>query len=107
MTPGSSVAIFIASPNPKDDGATRLLLPAVKVIAIGTTTVVPTTTTNPAGAQTTEALPKTLFTLAASQNDAEKIMYAATQGRAHVRPGERQGDQLKSGPGVNTNNLFR
>src|SRR6478672_6655457 len=46
VTPGASVAIFIASPNPKDQGATRLLLPAVKVIAIGATTVVNTTTTN-------------------------------------------------------------
>ncbi|CAN5581994.1 hypothetical protein BH10ACT10_BH10ACT10_29460 [soil metagenome] len=106
VTPGSSVAIFIASPDPKDKGATRLLLPAVKVIAIGTTTVTPTTTTDPAGAQTTEALPKTLFTLAAAQNDAEKIMYASGKGQLTFALANDKA-QLKSGPGVSTTNLFR
>lgn len=105
VTPGASVAIFIASPDPKDKGATRLLMPAVKVIAIGTTTVVSTTTTDPAGAQTTEALPKTLFTLAASQADAERIMYASTHGTLTFALASDKAT-LKAGPGVNTNNLF-
>ncbi len=52
-------------PRPKDGRTrSRLLLPTVQVIAVGATTVVSTTTTDPAGAQTTEQLPKTLFTLA-------------------------------------------
>ena len=106
VTPGASVAVFIASPDPKDKGAIRLLLPSVKVIAIGATTVVSTTTTNPAGAATTEALPKTLFTLAASQNDAEKIMYAAGRGALTFALASDKA-QLKAGPGVNDTNLFR
>ena len=106
VTPGASVAIFITSPDPKDKGAVRLLLPSVKVIAVGATTVVNTTTTDPAGAATTEALPKTLFTLAASQPDAEKIMYAAAHGALTFALTSDKA-QLKAGPGVNDSNLFR
>jgi pilus assembly protein CpaB len=106
VSPGASVAIFTTSPDPKDNGAIRLLLPSVKVIAIGATTVVNTTTTNPAGAQTTEALPKTLFTLAASQDDAERIMYAAGHGSLTFALANDTA-KLKPGPGVTSTNLFR
>jgi pilus assembly protein CpaB len=76
ISPGSQVAVF------QSLGAeyTRLLLSPVEVIAVGSTTITQTTTTTPEGAQTTESLPKTLFTLALKQNDAEKVMYAANNG---------------------------
>jgi len=106
VSPGASVAIFTTSPDPKDNGAIRLLLPSVKVIAIGATTVVNTTTTNPAGSQTTESLPKTLFTLAASQDDAERIMYAAGHGSLTFALANDTA-KLKPGPGVTSANLFR
>ncbi len=80
VNPGDNVAIFVNSTN--SGGLTgyftRLLLPKVEVIAIGTTTVVPTTTTDKTGTQTTEQLPKTLFTLGVPQDQAQKIMYAAS-----------------------------
>jgi len=107
VVPGDEVAIFlngeIAGPG---EQAVRLLLPRVKVIAVGTTTVVSTTTTNTEGAATTEELPRTLFTLAVSQEEAEKIMLASTTGelsfgylndKSVVRPG----------PGTTNANLFR
>jgi pilus assembly protein CpaB len=78
----------------------------VKVIAIGATTVVNTTTTTDAGAQTTEALPKTLFTLAASQDEAERLMYAATHGALTFALASDKAN-LKTGPGVTSTNLFR
>ena len=102
VSPGASVAVFTADPK----GAMRLLLPSVKVVAVGATTVVNTTTTDPAGAQTTEALPKTLFTLAASQDDAERIMFAAGKGALTFALASDNA-KLKTGPGVSDSNLFR
>ena len=106
VNPGASVAIF-TNTTPEDGGvaATRLLLPKVQVIAVGATTVVNTTTTDPAGAQTTEQLPKTLFTLSVPQGDAERIMYAVGHGDLTFGLLNDK-SQVKSGPGVTAKNLF-
>jgi pilus assembly protein CpaB len=79
VSPGNEVAIFSGSGGSGVD-ATRLLLPKVEVIAVGATTVVSKTTTSAAGAQTTEQLPKTLFTLSVNQRQAEKVMFASSHG---------------------------
>ncbi len=76
------------------------------MVAVGTTTVISTTTTNPEGAQTTEQLPKTLFTLAANQKDAEKIMLAATTGELSFGYLNDK-SEIKAGPGTTAENLFR
>ena len=106
VNPGASVAIFTHT-TPEDGGeaATRLLLPKVQVIAVGATTVVNTTTTDPAGAQTTEQLPKTLFTLSVPQGDAERIMYAVGHGDLTFGLLNDK-SKVKSGPGVTAKNLF-
>jgi pilus assembly protein CpaB len=103
VNPGANVAIFTADPK---DQATRLLLPTVQVIAVGTTTVVSTTSTDPSGAQTTEQLPKTLFTLAVNQDDAERIIYASKKGDLTFALLNDK-SKVKSGPGVSDSNLFR
>jgi len=103
VNPGANVAIFTADPK---DQATRLLLPTVQVIAVGTTTVVSTTSTDPSGAQTTEQLPKTLFTLAVNQDDAERIIYASKKGDLTFALLNEK-SKVKSGPGVSDSNLFR
>lgn len=79
VTPGNDVAIFAGTGGSAGD-STRLLLPKVEVIAVGATTVVSQTTTSAAGAQTTEQLPKTLFTLSVDQRQAEKVLFAASHG---------------------------
>ena len=106
VNPGASVAIF-TNTTPEDGGeaATRLLLPKVQVIAVGATTVVNTTTTDPAGAQTTEQLPKTLFTLSVPQGDAERIMFAVGHGDLTFGLLNDK-SKVKSGPGVTAKNLF-
>jgi pilus assembly protein CpaB len=68
--------------------------------------VVSTTTTDSKGAQTTEQLPKTLFTLAVPQDEAEKIMFATTHGELSFGLLSDK-SQVKTGPGVTTQNLFR
>jgi len=106
VVPGDEVAIFLNGDIGGGQAGVRLLLPRVKVIAVGTTTVISTTTTNPEGAQTTEQLPKTLFTLAATQPEAEKIMLAATTGELSFGYLNDK-SEVRPGPGTTNANLFR
>ena len=107
VSPGANVAIFMnGATSPVGTDGVRLLLPSVQVIAVGATTVTNSTATATDGTQTTEQLPKTLFTLAVDQKDAEKVMYASTHGEltfAYLN------DQSKVNPslGVSQRNLFR
>jgi pilus assembly protein CpaB len=76
VNPGNKVAIFYSGGT-----LTRMLLPSVEVIGAGTTTLTPTTTTTATnGTQSVEQLPKTLLTLAVSQRDAEKVIFATKNG---------------------------
>jgi len=105
VNPGDKVAIFM---NGSAAGGTftRLLLPNVQVIGAGTTTVVATTTTDPAGAQTTDQLPKTLLTLAVSQSEAERVLYAS--GNGELSFGLMNTDsQIAASRGVTSANLFQ
>jgi pilus assembly protein CpaB len=104
VNPGNDVAIFLNGSGPS--GAySRLLLPKVQVIAIGTTTMTTTTTTDETGAQTTEQLPRTLFTVAVDQRQAQQIMLAQSSGElALALMGEEA--KVKPDPGITTNNLF-
>ena len=107
VTPGSEVALFMTGiTEPDGDQSTRLLLPAVQVIAVAQTTVTTsTTTTVEDGAQTTEALPRTLFTLAVDQQAAEKILFASSQGELSFGLlGEKS--KVRPGDGVTLENLF-
>ncbi|QNN53157.1 Flp pilus assembly protein CpaB [Nocardioides mesophilus] len=106
VSPGDDVAIFLNGDIGGGQQGVRLLLPSVQVVAIGATTVISTTTTNPAGAQTTEQLPKTLFTLAVEQDEAERIMLASTTG-ALTFGYLNDKSKVKPGPGVTSDNLFR
>lgn len=86
VNPGSEVAIFISADpirrNP--DGSeqtlppyTRLLLPKVQVIGVGTSSISSKTTTTDDGNQVTEEVPRAILTLAVDQKQAEKVIYAA------------------------------
>ena len=110
VSPGASVAIFLSttadSTTKSAPDTTQLLMPKVQVVAVGDTSVVSTTTTDETtGAATTEALPKTLFTLAVNQADAEKIMYAAGHGELSFGLLTAK-SKVKAGPGVTAKNLF-
>ena len=108
VSPGAEVAIFVNSPEASQNGeeeTVRLLLPRVQVIAVGATTVISTTTTNPSGAQTVEQLPRTLFTLAVNQDEAERIMYAASHGELSFALLTEK-SEVKPGPGTTASDLF-
>ena len=76
-----------------------------QVIAVGQTTMTTATTTTAEGAQTTESLPLTLFTLAVNQKEAEKVMFAATHGEISFGLLNDE-SKVKNGPGVTQQNLF-
>ena len=107
VSPGAKVAVFLTT---KDDGvlpdATRLVLGEAQVIAVGETTVVSTTKTDPEGAQTTEQLPKTLFTLALSQAEAQKVAFAASRGELSFGL-LNDSSEVKADAGAAPQNLFR
>ena len=116
VQPGAEVAIFLSAEPESIDLATgatkklpeftRLLLPRVQVIGVGTTTVIPTTKTDEEGQQTTEQLPRTLMTLAVDQDEAERIIYAAKNGE--VAFGLLTDEStVKSGPGVTAADMFK
>jgi pilus assembly protein CpaB len=105
VNPADKVAIFLTTPE-----ASRLLLNNIEVIAVGTTTVVATTTTDATGAQTTEQLPRTLFTLSVTQAQAQKLLYASSGGAAggELAFGLLTEDSVvKPGPGANAGTLFQ
>jgi pilus assembly protein CpaB len=107
VSPGSKVALFLnGSVGPNGEEGTRLLLPEVQVIAVGATTVTNTTTTTAEGAETTEQLPTTLFTLAVDQRQAEKVLYASTHGELSFGLLDEK-SKVKPGPGVTQQSLFR
>jgi pilus assembly protein CpaB len=107
VNPGDKVAIFMNSGGGAGLGSfTRLLLTNVEVIAVGTTTVVSTTTTDPTGAQTTEQLPRTLFTLGVTQAQAQKILFATSSGELAFGLINKDSN-VKPDSGANAANLFK
>jgi pilus assembly protein CpaB len=105
VNPGSEVAIYYTGTNQGGQRFTRLLLERVTVIGVGSTTSTPTTTTTAEGEQTTEALPKTLMTLALDQADAEKVLFAQSDGELTFALLTDE-SKINPGPGVTAADLF-
>lgn len=86
---GSQVAIFVtgeltnatagtgAAATGSGIQSTRLLLPKVTVLNIGSPVTTTSTTTDQKGNQTTEQLPRTLLTIAVTQQEAQKVIVAS------------------------------
>ncbi|HLL08159.1 MAG TPA: hypothetical protein VK393_05825, partial [Nocardioidaceae bacterium] len=78
----------------------------VQVIGVGQTTVMSTTTSETGGAQTTEAIPQTILTLALDLREAQQVLFASRP------PGELafglRNDQSPAGKtvGITASNLF-
>ncbi len=82
VSPGSNVAIFattgdLCNSTGSKDTSTRLLLADVPVIGVGQTGTAETTTTAEDGAETVEAIPTTILTVALDQADSEKVILAS------------------------------
>ena len=113
VSPGDKVAIFMSgSQAGKSDGQfTRLLLPSVQVIAAGATTSQTAATPAPtadgaAAAQPAEPIPTTLLTVAVTQADAERVLYATKNGELAFALLDDD-SQVAASAGVTWSNLFR
>ena len=114
VEPGSEVAIF-TSADPevyKPDGSTqklspytRLLLPKVQVIGVGTTSVHTETTTDDEGQETTEEVPRTILTVAVDQEQSEKLIYAARNGDLSFALLSEK-SKVTDGPGVTARDIM-
>lgn len=104
VQPGSKVAVFLTSPAASDDEqpTTRLLLDGVQILAVGPQTITPPadpTKANP------EVLPRATMTIAVTQDQLEKLVFAQTQGELYLGL-LNDASEVAPGPGTNADNLF-
>lgn len=108
VQPGSNVAVFATLNGPVGNSrvteATRVVLPKARVIAVGQTAVtVPNQSTS---SQNTEDLPKTLLTLAVTQREAQKVIFAQSVGDLYFGLLTPTSHVTKA-PAVSITSLFR
>ena len=116
VNPGSEVAIFVtgvptgtgtttAEGETAGESRTQVLLGRVTVLGVGSTTPVTTTTTAEDGTQQTEQLPRTLLTLALSQEEAEKVILASKTYGLTFGLLTKNSD-VTAGPGANSSDIL-
>ena len=105
LNPGSEVAVIFVGEEDNGLGFSRMILPRVTVLGVGSTTTTTKTTTTPEGEETTAEIPQTLITLSVSKVEAEKVTFAAAEGEVVL--GLRTLDStVKPGQGVTYANVF-
>jgi pilus assembly protein CpaB len=122
VKPSSEVAVFVTLTQPEDEASapapaplgtpvtpgqqfTRAVLPRIEVLATGQTTVKSITTTTPEGEEQTEQIPQAILTLALTQEEAQKLIFAQSQGELYF--GLLDDDSRTSvGPPTWINNVF-
>ncbi|WP_235737503.1 Flp pilus assembly protein CpaB [Nocardioides alcanivorans] len=81
VNPGSEVTIFFTEEIDNNQPEyTATLLQRVLVLGVGTTSTITTTSTNESGESVTEELPRTLMTLAVTQEQATRIIFGSHDG---------------------------
>jgi pilus assembly protein CpaB len=106
LNPGSEVTVIFTGTPESGLPFSRMLLPKVTVLGVGSTTTTTQTTTTPEGEQTTAEIPKTLLTLSVTKEEAEKIFYAVANGEVVL--GLRTPDStVKPGQGITFVNVFK
>jgi pilus assembly protein CpaB len=105
VSPGSDVAVFV---NGSEGGQpyTRLLLPQVKVLGVGSTTPVSTTAPDGSQQQPTDQLPSTLLTLAVDQAQAQKVLFAQTNSALSLGL-LNDSSSVTPGPATTLGNLYK
>lgn len=109
VSPGDRVTVFLSVASGgggKGAGVTRMLLPSVQVIGVGTTTVTSAAKTAADATQAAEPAAQTTMTLALTQEEAERVLFAAQNG--DLAFGLLNNDsQVSASSGVSMANLFR
>ena len=83
VNPGSQIAVFMSGTS-GGQPFTRLLLPQVSVLGVGATAETAGTGAPGGSPANTEQLPATLITLAVTQQEAQKILFAQGNGQLAV-----------------------
>jgi pilus assembly protein CpaB len=108
---GTEVAIFMTSTlgtgDPQAQTFTRTLLARVPVIAKGQATVVNQQSANDDGTTSNEAIPTAILTLGVTQEEAQKIIYAQSQGELYLGLLNPSSAVDLAVPGTTSDNLFR
>lgn len=103
VQPGSEVAVFVTFKAGNAAALTRILLTRVTVIAVGPTSLRPST----AGQGNTEPVPTAILTLALDQRQAEKLVYAASGGGGGLYFALLNKDsKVAPGPAMDVRTLF-
>jgi pilus assembly protein CpaB len=102
VQPGSEIVVFLTSSLDNSVSSTRVLLPKVTVIAVGPTTITPPA--NPAQANP-EALPRAMLTLALTQAQAQKLIFAQGNGTLYLGLLNDK-SVIRPGSGANARNVF-
>ncbi|MCL8027035.1 Flp pilus assembly protein CpaB [Nocardioides bruguierae] len=109
VEPGSEVAVLVTvEADGTQEPYSRVLLPRVGVIAVGSTTPTTTTTTTTSSdgtEETTEQLPRTLITLSLDQREAQRVLLAQQQGELAFALLTDQ-SRVSGGQAVTPSNLF-
>ena len=99
------MAVFASLDDASGASSTRVLLPKADVIAVGATTVITQTTATDTGASTTEEIPRAILTLALSQKDAQRVIFAQDQGPLYFGLLPKD-SKVTTGGATNSQNLF-
>lgn len=109
IRPSSEVAIFVTLTAPVDgvegQPQTRVVLPRIEILATGQTTVQSITTTTPEGEAQTEQIPAAILTLALTQEEAQKVIFAQSQGELYFGL-LNDASATEVGPPTTLQNLF-
>ena len=106
IRPGAKVGIFLTGTLPPENApTTKLLMRDVLVLATGSTTAVEAPAEGEGDVAAPEELPNTLFTLALTQEQAEKILFAQGLGELAFALLDAN-SELKPGDGVVADDLF-
>jgi len=99
VEPGSNVVVFLTSSAAAGPEVTRVLLKEVPVIAAGATTLVESSDGE-------EGLTKALLTVAVDQEEAQKLVYAQSQGKITFGLLNDESEIDPTAPGTGAQNLF-
>ncbi|GAB6984769.1 Flp pilus assembly protein CpaB [Nocardioides pyridinolyticus] len=105
LQPGSEVAVFLnGTAQDTQQPFTRLLLPRVTVLGVGSTAPV-SQAEGEEGEAAPEELAPTLLTIAVDQGDAQKVLYASSNGELAFAL-LNGNSEIAPEPGVTSDNLF-